>query len=285
MKRRDFFKKLGVFAALGGFGSAFALNRDAIRFAVDSGGFSRRNRDFGALLAQADTNKSTKNINTSSKNANLKAKKVAVLAANGKAGRAAVAEFLRAGCEVVGFIRGDISSKKFENAAKAVQKDIFELKAADLAEFDIIVDAFGEWKNLDLHQRHIRYLSAILSEAKWAGKLLVVGGAGSLFLDKEHTKMLLDSEQFPSSYRPIANAQSEALSALRTFSAINWVFVSPAAEFVANGERKGVFEIFGEEFSTDKNGKSIISYADYALALVRIASDANLARMRLSVRY
>lgn len=41
---------------------------------------------------------------------------------------------------------------EFLPQAKIVQRDLFELDSKDLIDFDIIIDAFGEWENLSLHK-------------------------------------------------------------------------------------------------------------------------------------
>ncbi|MBC2826154.1 NADH-flavin reductase, partial [Campylobacter jejuni] len=44
---------------------------------------------------------------------------------------------------------------EFLPQAKIAQKDLFELDFKDLIDFDIIIDAFGEWEKLSLHKKHI----------------------------------------------------------------------------------------------------------------------------------
>ncbi|EAL4011718.1 NADH-flavin reductase [Campylobacter jejuni] len=91
---------------------------------------------------------------------------------------------------------------EFLPQAKIAQKDLFELDFKDLIDFDIIIDAFGEWENLSLHKKHIECLSVILQGSK--AKLFVVGGAGSLYMDENHTTRLMDMPDFPKEYLDIA---------------------------------------------------------------------------------
>ncbi|WP_198401201.1 hypothetical protein [Erysipelothrix larvae] len=62
-------------------------------------------------------------------------------------------------------------------------------------------------------------------------RLLIVGGAGSLFVDPDHTILLKDTPDFPEAFMPFANAQGEALEHLKTRTDVQWTFLSPAADF------------------------------------------------------
>ena len=67
---------------------------------------------------------------------------------------------------------------------------------------------------------------------------------------------------------PLAQAQGKALEALRTRNDVQWTFLSPAADFQPEGARTGKYILAGEEFTCNAKGESVISYADYAIALV-----------------
>lgn len=153
-----------------------------------------------------------------------------------------------------------------------IQKDIFALESSDLQGFNVVLDAFGEWQDLSLHRKHIEHLARI-----WAGNLaalLVVGGAGSLYMDSTHSTRLMDLPSFPSEYLGVARATAEVLDFLRAEDSIRWLYVSPAAEFDSESESIGAVRVLGEEFATGKNGKSYITYAAYAREMVSIALDS-----------
>ncbi|KGT36044.1 NADH-flavin reductase, partial [Campylobacter fetus] len=84
-------------------------------------------------------------------------KKIAILAANGKAGQAIVYEALSRGFNISAFIRNGLK-QQFKDDIKIVQKDIFSLNSENLEGFDYIIDAFGEWGDLNLHKKHIEHL-------------------------------------------------------------------------------------------------------------------------------
>lgn len=205
---------------------------------------------------------------------------IAVLCASGKAGRLIVEEAVIKGLSVSAFVR-DAKKASFSNKVRVVQKDIFKLESSDLQGFDVIIDAFGEWQNLSLHKAHIEHLVKILSGNR--AKFVVVGGAGSLYMDTSHTTMLMDTPDFPKEYLPLARTQGEALAFLRNTQGLNWVFVSPPAVFLPDAPKSGKYKIIGEEFEVNNNGESKASYADYASALLEIALDSKYARERVGV--
>ena len=109
--------------------------------------------------------------------------KIAVIGANGKAGRLIVKEAVQRGLDVTAVIRGENQTE----ATKAITKDLFDLTAEDLKGFDVVIDAFGAWTEdtLPLHSSSLKKLCDLLSGT--AIRLLVVGGAGSLYVDSQHT--------------------------------------------------------------------------------------------------
>ena len=208
-------------------------------------------------------------------------KKVAIICAAGKQGKLLVNEAVFRGYEVTGFVRG---SDKVENAkAKSVVKDLFDLTCEDLIGFDVVIDAFGAWteETLPLHKTSLAHLCDILSGTKV--RLLVVGGAGSLYVNPEHTVQVKDLESFPDVFKPLANMQGAALDDLRKRSDVLWTFLSPAGDFVADGARTGEYRVGGEEYFVNDKGVSRISYADYAIAMIDEVENAAHIAERFSV--
>lgn len=206
--------------------------------------------------------------------------KIGVIAANGKEGRLIVKEALDRGMDVTAIVR---SANKTE-AKQVIQKDIMDLTKNDLKNFDVVVDAFGVWDpaKMNLHSVTLNHLADILSGT--STRLLVVGGAGSLYTDKTHTMKLSETPDFPKEYLPVANGMGKALEELRKRNDVKWTYMSPAAEFDAEGKRTGSYVLAGEEFTTNEKGESYISYADYAIAMVDEAEKGNHIGERISVR-
>ena len=205
--------------------------------------------------------------------------KFLVVAANGKAGQKIVTELMARGLDVTVAVR---QANKTQ-ASQVIIKDLFDLTAADVSNFDVVIDAFGAWapEALPQHTSSLEHLAAILAPN---ARLLVVGGAGSLYLDGSHTAALKDSDGFPEAFKPLASAMGEGLARLRTLD-VDWTYLSPAADFVADGEKKGHYVIEGEVLTTDDKGVSQLSYADYATAVVDIATSGRYHRERVSVRW
>ena len=189
--------------------------------------------------------------------------KIAVVAATGKAGRKIVREAKDRGFEVTAFVRKEA---EIDGADKVVVRDIFDLTKDDLAGFDAVVDAFGAWTEdvLPLHSTTLSHLCDVLSGTDT--RLLVVGGAGSLYVNAEHTLCV-----------------SDGLGELRERNDVKWTYISPAGDFQADGERTGKYILAGEELTLNAAGESIISYADYAIAMVDEIEKGNHIQQRISV--
>lgn len=205
--------------------------------------------------------------------------KIAVVCANGKAGKLIVKEAVDRGVEVTAVVRGENQTA----AQNVLQKDLFDLTAADLAGYDVVIDAFGAWTEdtLPQHGTSLQHLCDILSGTDT--RLLVVGGAGSLYVNPEHTACVADGPDFPDAFKPLAAAMAKALTQLRTRFDVKWTYLSPAGDFQAEGARTGKYILGGEELTLNSKGESVISYADYAIAMVDEAVKGSHIQQRISV--
>ncbi|MBQ7561970.1 MAG: NAD(P)-dependent oxidoreductase [Synergistaceae bacterium] len=205
--------------------------------------------------------------------------KIAVVAANGKAGRLIVEEAVKRGLDVTAIVRGENKTK----APHSIKRDILDIKAEDLENFDVVIDAFGTFEpdTLHLHSETLKILCDALSNTQT--RLLVVGGAGSLYLDKNHTQQLYKTPDFPEDYRPLAAAQAKELDELRKRNDVKWTFVSPAADFQPDAPKTGKYILAGEEFTVNSKGESVISYADYAAAMIDEATKGDHIQQRISL--
>lgn len=208
--------------------------------------------------------------------------KIAVVAANGKASRKIISEALSRGFDVTAFGRHEENNTE---AKTYVRKDILDLTRKDLAGFDAVVNGFGAFtpETFPLYQTTTEHLADILAGSDT--RLLFVGGAGSLYTNPERTETLADGKDFPEAIRPLAQAMKKSLGYLRTRNDVRWTYISPAAVFLADGPRTGFYELTGEDFTVNKDGKSEISYADYAIAMVDEIEHGNHIRERISVRW
>ncbi len=112
----------------------------------------------------------------------------------------------------------------------------------------VVIDAFGAWtpETLPQHSASLKYLCDLVSGRET--RLLMVGGAGSLYVNQEHTMQVMDGPDFP-----------------------------------ADGIRTGSYILGGEELTLNEKGESVISYADYAVAMVEEAITGNHIQQRISV--
>lgn len=207
--------------------------------------------------------------------------KIAVVCANGKAGRLIVKEAVDRGVDVTAVVRGTNQTV----AQKVISKDLFDLSEEDLKGFDVVVDAFGAWTEdtLPLHSTSLKKLCDLLSGTDT--RLLVVGGAGSLYVNPEHTECVSDGVDFPDMFKPLAAAMAKALGELRQRNDVKWTYLSPAGDFQAEGARTGKYILAGEELTLNSKGESVISYADYAVAMIDEAlnTDGSHIQKRISV--
>lgn len=205
--------------------------------------------------------------------------KIAVVCANGKAGQLIVKEAVERGLDVTAVVRGENKTA----AEKVIKKDLFDLTAEDLKDFDVVADAFGAWapEVLPQHSTSLKHLCDILSGTDT--RLVVVGGAGSLYVNPEHTAQVMDGPDFPDIFKPLAQAQGKALDELRLRNDVKWTFISPAGDFRADGERTGKYILAGEELTLNSKGESVISYADYAIAFVDEITKGNHIKQRINV--
>ena len=202
--------------------------------------------------------------------------KIAIIGATGRAGSQLLEEALRRGHSVTAIAR---DTSKIGERAGVVSKnvDVLDTQAlqAAVAGHDVVISA-----------AHFATIpsAAVIEPVKKAGvkRLLVVGGAGSLLLPGG--TRVIDSEGFPAEYKAEASAGAVFLDDLRREQQLDWTFVSPSAEFV-EGERTGAFRIGKDDLLVSSAGRSWITFADYAIAMIDEVDAPKHARQRFTVGY
>ena len=202
--------------------------------------------------------------------------KIAVVGASGNAGSRIVAELARRGHTVTAIARNP------EKIAKAANVIPTKGDASDEAALARLL------KGHDAAISSIHFLASdpakLIGAAKASGvaRYLVVGGAGSL--EVAPGVRLVTTPNFPAQYKAEAEKGGAFLDLLRQEKELNWTFISPSALF-APGERTGKFRLGTDQLLTGADGKSWISFEDYALALAdEIEKPAHL-RKRFTVGY
>lgn len=207
--------------------------------------------------------------------------KIAIIGAAGKEGSLLVKEALERGHEVTAVVRN--KNKLTDSKVNVIEKDLFKLVYDDVKDNDVIIDAFGTFnpETLNEHQTSLKHLADMLSGK--SNRLLIVGGAGSLYVDPEHKTRLMDTPDFPDAFKPLAGNMGIAFDDLKTRTDVNWTYLSPAADFAFDRKRTGKYKIGAEELLVNSNGVSTISYADYAIAMIDEAENGNHIKARFTV--
>lgn len=192
--------------------------------------------------------------------------KIGIIGASGKAGSQILKEALDRGHEAVAIVRN--AAKINQPNVDVIEKDIFDLTPQDVRGFDVIVNAFGAAPGQEhLHVEAGKSLISLLQNVPDT-RLIVVGGAGSLFVDEAQTVRMMDTPEFPEIYKPTASNQGKNLEDLQNSTGILWTFVSPAAFFNPEGKRTGTYQLGKDNVIVNAKGESHVSYADFAIAIV-----------------
>lgn len=191
--------------------------------------------------------------------------KIGIIGASGKAGSIILKEAVDRGHDVTAIVRD--ASKLKDKSVAVIEKNIFDLTSDDLKEFDVVVNAFGA--PLGEEQAHVDAGHALIEALKGTNtRAIIVGGAGSLYVDENKTVRVIDTPDFPEIVLPTAKGQGRNLQELQETTNITWTFISPSAVFDAEGKRTGSYQSGKDHLLVNSKGESYVSYADYAIAVV-----------------
>jgi len=202
--------------------------------------------------------------------------KIAVTGASGRAGSQITAELARRGHAVTAIARNPDKIARMPNVTPK-KGDVFdEVGMAQL------------WAGHDAAVSSVHFLASdpekLIGAAKASrvGRYLVVGGAGSL--EVAPGVRLVTTPGFPAQYKAEAEKGAAFLDRLRQEKELNWTFLSPSALFI-EGERTGKFRLGADQLLTAADGKSWVSFADYAVALADEIERPAHVRKRFTVGY
>ena len=202
--------------------------------------------------------------------------KIAVVGASGNAGSRIVAELSRRGHQVTAIARtpSRIAAQPHVTAVGGDANDQAALTGL-LRGHDVAISAIHF-----LASDPAKLIGA--AKASGAGRYLVVGGAGSL--DVAPGVRLVTTPGFPAQYKAEAEKGAAFLDLLTREKDLNWTFLSPSALFTA-GERTGQFRLGTNQLLTGADGKSWISFEDFAVALADEIERPAHIRSRFTVGY
>ena len=202
--------------------------------------------------------------------------KIAVAGASGRAGSEITKELSRRGHAVTAIARNPEKIAVLPNVTPT-KGDV--LDQSGLAKL---------WAGHDVAVSSVHFLASdalkLIGAAKDSrvGRYLVVGGAGSL--EVAPGVKLVTTPGFPAQYKAEAEAGSAFLDLLRQEKELNWTFLSPSALFTA-GERTAKFRLGTDQLLTASDGKSWISFEDFAVALADEIERPAHIRRRFTVGY
>jgi putative NADH-flavin reductase len=214
---------------------------------------------------------------------------IALFGAGGQIARRIAREALDRGHQVTAVVRDPASFQKYDDRLEVVRGDATD--AASVARAakgaGAIINAISPRPSPSGRPASslVDGARAVIAGARQAGieRLIAVGGASSL--EVAPGVRLFDAPGFPEVYKAEAREGIDSLDVYRNESGdLDWTFISPAAE-VGPGERTGKYRTGGDQLLADKEGRSFISYEDYAVALVDELERGRNLRKRMSVAY
>ena len=216
--------------------------------------------------------------------------KIALIGASGFVGSAVLTELLARHHHVTALVRNPAKVAAADNvSAQALDVNDVAAVSAAVRGHDAVISAFNPgWDVADLYDKFMQGSGAINHgvEASGVKRLLVVGGAGSLYVAPG--VQMVDTPEFashvPPAIIPGAKAARDLLTAMRGNATLDWTFLSPAA-LLAPGERTGNYRIGGEELLMAGEQAAGISVADLAVAIVDEIEQPKHVRARFTAAY
>lgn len=213
---------------------------------------------------------------------------IILIGASGFVGSAILNEALSRGHQVKAIVRHPekvtVKNDKLEVVAADVQNsaaltDI--IKGADA-----VISSYNPgWANPDIYNDTLNGYKSIIAAVKHAGvqRLLVVGGAGSLFVKPGVT--VIDTGVLPEAIMPGVKGLAEVYyNQLKTETSLDWAFFSPAGN-IAPGQRTANYRLGKDDLIVDAKGESNISVEDYAVAMINELETPAHHRTRFTIGY
>ncbi|CAN5391288.1 NAD(P)-dependent oxidoreductase [soil metagenome] len=196
--------------------------------------------------------------------------KIALIGATGFVGSAILSELLSRGHQVTALARhpAKLAAQPGLSVVKVDVMDAAQVAQA-VAGHEAVISAYNPgWSEPQIHDLFLQGSQAILDGVKQSGlrRLLVVGGAGSLFVAPG--VQLVDTPEFPAAYKQGALAAREFLTRLQAESALDWSFISPPIG-LAPGGRTGHYRLGADALLPGQGDQPAgMSVADLAVAIV-----------------
>ncbi|CAL9384224.1 hypothetical protein SUDANB121_01132 [Nocardiopsis dassonvillei] len=160
-----------------------------------------------------------------------------------------------------------------------IRRDALDLEYGELDDLDVLVNAHQAQPGRERDHLEVdRHLISLLTGTRV--RLLVVGSAGHLFTDDSRTATYWQSRMARGPLRNLARSLERAYFLYKISLDLRWTYLAPPVELVSDGERTGRYRVGEDVILTDEFGRSTLSHADYAVALVdEIETDAHAGRL------
>jgi putative NADH-flavin reductase len=216
--------------------------------------------------------------------------KVAVIGATGFVGKAVLHELLDRDHMVTGIARHP-EKLGFRHPGLAMRScDVEnEDQLANLVKgHEAVISAFNAgWTNPELYKDFLVGAQHIQEAVKKAGilRFIVIGGAGSL--EVAPGQQLVDQPEFPDQFKDGATAARDYLNILKKEDELEWTYFSPAILMnqASSGKRRGIYRTALDQPVFDKDGKSVLSVEDLAVAVVDELEKPKHIRQRFTAAY
>jgi putative NADH-flavin reductase len=215
--------------------------------------------------------------------------KVALIGATGFVGSHLLQELVNRGFEVTAVARSVDKIPVKDGKPKAVAADVTDVKAlaSVLKGNDVVLSAFNPgWSNPNIYNDFMKGSEAIRQAVKEAGvkRYVMIGGAGSLYIDGQQ---IVDGADFPESIKPGATAARDYLDVLKKEKDLDWTMFSPAINMHPGikTRRTGKYRLGTDEPVFDKDGESVLSVEDLAVAVVDEIENHKFSRQRFTAGY
>jgi putative NADH-flavin reductase len=215
-------------------------------------------------------------------------KKIALIGASGFVGTALLKESLERGHAVVAIVRHPEKITLKNPNLYVQQGDVLSAESVKkmVQGADVVISAYNPgWSNPNIAADTAKAYESIINGTKEAEipRLLIVGGAGSLFVPSG--KRMMDTGVFPASFMPAIKSLAEVLFGLqRDEQKLDWAFFSPAGD-ISPGEKTGIYRLGKDDLITNDKGESHISVEDYAVAMLNEVENPQHHRERFTIGY
>ena len=203
---------------------------------------------------------------------------ILVIGANGNAGHRIVEKALKAGHQVSGVVRREGAIE----GIPTIVKDALQLTKQELTQFDVVVNATSAFTPDTYHLPADLTLLLVKALANTNTRLIAIGGAGSLYVDEDHTVQLNDTPEFPKEFLARSKTHGKSDDILRKFSNVDWTMFTPPPILDPEGPESNDYVLGNENVILNKEGKPYISYATFAQILVDEINNHKFSRQRFT---